>query len=359
MVISHYPEFYRPDIRTVVVLPMANSSQNPSAGQSVTGRLVEVLRANGTYEVVGPLELRRRMEAAGLTVPEQGDVSAVLPALRTLGGVQAVITGQVVGFDTDSFSHVDFYGYSQMGYYGGYGRHSHRGYWMGGIGESYPVYEVTWYTRSHVAVNVTLTDVASGAALYASPGPISADMESRRDPPPSRDEMLRRGVDYVVAEIMDRIAIVPAEVTLKPKRDLRLAAEGMRFTDKFSPRDTKLLVVLRLPAAAAHNEFRIGVSRKDGPELAGATFTWKPGEQERTFEFNLADLTRQGGPGKYVVTFFRGGRAIMTKGFEFRSGGPVEPNEAVAPAPPQAVPSPVSPPPTPSPATQPASMMSI
>ena len=69
LTVDRYPDFYDPELKSVAVVPFANLTQEPQAGTFLAERLAEALRANGTYQAVGPAELNSMLAKVNLALP--------------------------------------------------------------------------------------------------------------------------------------------------------------------------------------------------------------------------------------------------------------------------------------------------
>ncbi len=321
MTVQRYPEFYTPQLKTVAVLPFVNDSLNPEAGRFATDRVAAALKANGTYTVLDPRELKARLDAAGIALPPATDAAAVREAIRRLGDVQAYLTGRVAAFSADTYTRVDTtYGYAQVGNYGGWGRR--RGWGYGG-GTTFPIYSYSTYSQAYVALSARLTETAGGDVLHATVAPVSARATSRDAPPPTLGEMLGRATDQAAGALVGQFAIAPVTVKVRGGRDLRTArrlGDGtLKNTNDFRADEPEMVVVLHLPPAADRNAFRLAVWREHGQrELAGAGFTWSRGGPSREFVFSPRQLAEAAGKGDYEVRFLAGTRTVMRAKFKIK-----------------------------------------
>ncbi|MHC4983582.1 MAG: CsgG/HfaB family protein [Planctomycetota bacterium] len=321
MTVRRFPEFYTPQLKAVAVLPLGNDSLTPNAGKYVTRRLVDALKANRTYEVLGPAELRARLAAAGLNLPAEADARNVAQRLRRLGGLQAFITGRVTTFGADNYPpRVYYHGYRTFSG-GRRGRfHFGHGYPVYGWDTYYPAYAYYPYMQAYVAVDVALVSVETGEAIY-SPPRLEARASSDGYRLYTSQDLLDQAARLVARAVLEELAVVRKQVKLSPARDLRTArvAEGGRltFTDSFGADEQEMIVVLRLPAAADQNRFRISIVRKGADEeLAAESFIWSRKDDVRRFVFSPRKLAESAGPGEYEVRFHSGPDVVMKHPFK-------------------------------------------
>jgi len=334
--VRQYPSFYDPSIRTVAVVDFANSTLRGPAGTFLSRRLADALKANGTYRVIGPAELKGKLAAAGASIPQGAGPDDVAGALRGLDGIDAFITGTVSGFTADRSTQieVDYFGY-HGGYgaygwpyrsyphgWGGYGWYGHRyghGY---GWGYGHPRYWTYDVTRAHVAASAALVRTADAATLHETPIALSARLRSE-DPATTADEVLTAAADAVAARIVEAFAIVPKRIKVESDKLLRTARPGaadrLEFTDRFRAGEQKMLAVIRLPRAAARNVFRLAVTRKkDDDVLAETQFEWSARDGSRGFPFSPEQLIESGDTDEYEVKLYAEDQLVIKRKFEIK-----------------------------------------
>lgn len=317
MSVQQYPACYDPDLKSVAVVEFANGTLRPRAGEFLTDRLAAALKANGTYAVVGPGELKGRLRAAGLELPAGADAKTTAGVLRRLGGVQAFLTGSVRAFSAERTSYVEV---EHVHFHGGY--HWRRPRY--GFRYHYPLYRHYVYTRAHAAADAALVRVADGETIYATPSPVSARLGARDDPPWMLDEYLTEAADAVADGLVEAFAVVPKQLRLDAGKLLRTARRRedgrLKFTDDFRAGDEELVVVLRLPPTAARNEFRLAAARKDQEQaVTEEQFLWSAKDRSREFVFSPRKLAEAAGPGKFQVRFYSGRQLVLKRGFEIKA----------------------------------------
>jgi len=325
LTVEHYPSFYDPSIRTVAVVPFANTTLRDNAGEYLAQRVAESLQANGTYETIGPGELTAKLTEAGLKMPRQAGREDIATALRTLGGVDAFVVGTVRAFSADraSFAEIEhFHPRYGWGYYhGGYYRHR-RGYGPYTYGGA-TVYHYREYTHALVSVDAAVLRVSDGAALYTTPGALTARVQSGDSRYGTRDQTLVQAARAAAERFVGEVAVAPRTVRIDKGKSLRTARAGKRpgelkFTDDFEIDDEALHVVLALPPEADRNEFRLTIAPKGrSAPVAEETIVWSRADDRVQLSFSPRELAdAAGGPGKFDVRLHAAGRAVLKRGFE-------------------------------------------
>ena len=323
MWIKQYPEFYRPQLKAVAVLPFVNRTSTPNAGEIVAERLSDALKANGTYNVTAWKELKGPVG----DLKTGADAKAAAGWIRTQSNLQAVLIGTV--HDFSSASHV-VEGYAEpaypyhgppYGYYGPYGYYPgyHSGYW------GYGGYRVYFMTRNegHVSVEASLIG-ADGAPIHAMTSPARVSIISEGSPPGlTPAACASMAADRAVRELVEQFAVVPKRIKIDPAKALRIAGgrEGAqwKFANQFKADDEQMFVVVSLPSVCGQNAFVLDIARKDGSGvLAREEFTWSRQESSHGYAFSPRRIYAGGGGGAYVVTFYSDKKPIMKETFRIR-----------------------------------------
>ena len=309
--VQQYPAFYDPALKSVVVLDFTNATPHDRAGEYVAKHLARALRANGTYQVIGPRQLSEKLQAASLTLPAYADAETTAATLRQLGDVQAFVTGSVKVFSIDCFIRTRSY------FHAGYGW----GHWLVGLGGGFPAWHHQTHVRARVAADATFIAVEDGQILHATPMPVAGKVTRRGYPSTMGEEVLAEAAGAVANSLVEAFAIVPKQVRLSAGKTLRTARyaddEKLKYTDDFRSDDERMVVVLRLPAEAARNPFRLTIARKGRDEvLAERDFVWSAEDQQHGFTFSPRDLAQAGGVGDYDVHLYAGDRLVLKQDFE-------------------------------------------
>jgi hypothetical protein len=318
IVVRRYPAFWTPELKTVAVLPLANDSLDVRAGEFMTDRLTEALRANGTYEVVGAGELVRRVESAGLAIRPGDDETAIAATLRKLGGIQAFVVGRVKVLSADRWAATDVVS-PHVWYGGGYGWG--RGGWRQGVGWSAPIYAHSAHGQAFAAMTAAVVRVSDGRRLYTTAGPVTARVSTEGYPPPTPGELLDQAARAAAERLVAEVAIVERELKIKAGKVLRTGRRRwdgtVKYTDDFDREDEQMLVVIRLPAEADRNRFRLTVSREGAEEpIAEEQFAWSRTQEAKEFSFSPSDLAKAGGTGEYKIRLYAGRRLLLTEDFD-------------------------------------------
>ncbi len=316
--VDRYPDFYDPGVKTVAVLPFSGPPEREQAGELLARHLAAALRANGTYRVLGPEELRGRLGEEKLRELAKASHERAAAAVRGLGKVQAFLAGTVLAYEAQGGRYFrPRYRWAYVGYgHGIHGRYSR-------LYDPWPdFYDYEYVSEAVVAAEATMVRAADGSVLAGTGGPVSAGVSRWGYTGAVPRGALNESVATVVAELVRRFAAVPVRVEVRPGEDLRTATGrsdgGWHLADRFGADAERMYVVLRLPPAAARNTFRLTVTPagRDDRILAERKFTWQPGETTRALEFSPKALAGAWiGPGKYRVEFLARGKRVMHRDF--------------------------------------------
>jgi len=316
--ITQYPPFWTPELKTILVEPFRNDSLTVGAGRLFARRLAGALADNGTYEVVNLQELHRDVEEnpddrTGTRPPASSQPAATQPAeagQAPTRQAQLILRGAVSEFYAGGYVErwiepVHPYVDSGWGYYSPWRTYSY------------------FYNEAAVAATASVIRAADGAVLASTPAAVHAMETSGGDSPPiSRTACLNRAMDRVVAELVDRFAVVRKTIRVKASEALRTASDGAAgqwtWRGKLSATDERMFVVVALPPVCDRNAFRLTVRRKvkDAPVLAEREFTWSRGAPTQSFPLSPRELAEAGGRGDYVVEFHAAGQVVMQRKFK-------------------------------------------
>ncbi len=357
-----YPSFYDPNLRTVAIVPFENETNTPGAGMQAAENLAAALRINGTYVVVPPRKLQSLMAQKKLRGLSRTDYQEDARQLRELGTVQAFVVGTVLRDSALAGLHLTPYGYGpyypttyssdgrvryelldedEGGEEGGeegkeefdngfgddfgddfnggfYGPYYPYWYW------NYPYYYPEYTAQAHVSLRASMVRVSDGAVLYNTSVPVQgrADLSGYRWIPPGSAAL--DAMNRATVKLVKDLAVVPVKVKVNPRADLKTAAgqENGRwmFSNNFSSSDPSLYVVVQLPAAVAHDTFRLTIVPKGKPDetVAAKDFTWPPGQTTDAIAFSPREIVAHAGAGAYTVTFYSMGEAVMHDNFTIR-----------------------------------------
>ena len=229
--------------------------------------------------------------------------SEVARRIGKLGSVQALICGVCSRYGSASREvMVEKWVYSQSG--------------------SYTVKVPVTLHEAIVECNVVVIDTSTGKQLAAvnSSAPFSwrSDMRAPRN---------IRGMTVIqVAEslclmrILENIAVTKKEVKLKGT-PLRVATGqyDMKWDtqDRIIPSDEKFFAVVRLPAEAARNNFKITIVPKDKRvDLAEQAFVWPEQTAENGYVFDVKPIVDKNGLGAYQAKLYSGPEPVAWYDFE-------------------------------------------
>lgn len=349
-----YPTFYDPNLRTVAVLPFQNDTGMRGAGTLAAHSLADALRVNGTYKVVTPQALQRRLKQKGQAGLSRTDYRQDARELRQLGGIQAFITGRVLptsainglypppypyppyhptesirngraryefvaededreeeeneGYDEDfGDGFEDFYSPFYYPYW----------YW-----NSPYAYGPEYYTEAYVSLEASMVRVSDGAILYRTSVPIQAraDVSVSRGTAPTSAAI--EAMNRATADLVRDLAAVSTQVA--PRSGLKTAIGGTdgqwAFRNTFSPGDQKMYVVVQLPASVAHDTFRLTIAPRGRPDdiVVAKDFTWPPNRTTDAVEFSPGEITNRAGTGRYTVTLHAMAKSVMRHNFTIK-----------------------------------------
>jgi len=316
MWVTRYPAFYSPQLRAVGVAAFRNRTDRRDAGVAFAEALRDALVENGSYEVTGPESLARLLKLRPGDVADLA-LDGLLARLRKVGGVQAIVRGNVKAFAAASHSYV----WTDYGYGYGHGR----GLYYRRYGpDLYYVTRLYTQNQAFVAVSAELVRVADGKVLARTPSEVGAKIYSDGDPPRLNPyECLARAAGKAAADVVGQFAPVEVEVELDPKEALRTArgrSEGRwEPAEEFSTKDEAVHVAIALPAVCDRNRFRLEVRRqKKGPPLAVEEFVWSAETPERAFTFDPAALVQKAGKGEFEIVFRSGEKAVFSRKIRIR-----------------------------------------
>jgi hypothetical protein len=317
--VRHYPEFYDPQIRNVAVVPFANSTPSPQAGQFVAERLAEALRVNGTYTVTGPREVAAKLAEAKVALPPAVDPKAWAETLRKAGLTGEFIFGAVRGFSSDRSTYVVAEDYWDEG--PGWGWRHQRGYGYG-YGGGYTVYRQYTYVDGYAAAEASMFHIADGQTVYAMPGPLADRVRCGEPCATTSGQAVMVATDRLAAKMVFVFAVTPMELEVSKSDTLRTARKRedgqWKFTSDFPVAGPTMFVIVRLPQEAARNDFRVVVARaKDPKPAAEHVFQWGPRDETITIGFEPAKVAEAGGgPGAYEVRLYCNGNFVLKQSID-------------------------------------------
>ena len=316
--VDHYPDFYKPSIKSVAVLPFENESSRKKAGMAVASHLSAALAANGTYKVTGPVKLEQTLKEKGMPSIKNEDYKAIANELAELDMYQAFITGRVL---TESFRNtvIEYYDDDDDFYYDDYP------YWYYPYG--YPPY---WYYpyyyeyggQAYVSSDVSFVSIPDGTVLDTVAAKASAGVNEKFSS--LKKYTTQIALNKFSEKVVRDFAIVPVKITVPVHKAIRTADSlqqgNWHFTKTFNSSGESMYVVLCLPAAAAMNQFEITITPQNNPSdiISSKDYTWEKDKYCQSVEFSPGQIARSNGPGKYSVHLISLGKIVLTRNFKIK-----------------------------------------
>jgi hypothetical protein len=295
--ITYYPDFYRPDLKRVAILPFANRSSAPGAGERISDRVSALLTNNGTYEVYTRAHLGNLLAEGNLAAAGIVDADAAMTIGR-LKAVQALICGvcdryDVHSVDTTATRRIPVYARNLRG----------KRVIVGWREEPYII------TRHEATVEcqVVVIDTATGRQVAACSTPSVVTAEGS-PPEYSPEQLLRLAEDDQIERIVAALAVTRTQVKLEGQA-LRTATgehDGeWDWQKKITPDDGRFAVVVALPPAADRNPLRISiVPEGEHDPVAEQSGLWD-GQYERFgYYFDVQPIVQRAGFGQYQAKLY-------------------------------------------------------
>jgi len=308
--ITQYPEFYTPDLKTIVVVPFRNQTGVRDAGNNVADRLAAAMAANGTYTIFNRNDLKAVMDERDVQIAFGSDTDAAAAKFRKLGNVQAILIGAVNTYAATSNSQRKqdpIYSYHpQTGarYVSGYKRY------------------VWTRNEANVAVTASLIRVSDGKTIYSTMSPATGNAWAEGSPPKyDVYACLNTATNYAVGQLLEHFAVVRKEIKVEIDKALRTASElyddKWTYQDTFKDTDEKMYVVVTLPAVCDRNRFKITIIRKgEREDLVVQQITWTKDYSGYGYVFIPKEIAAKGGgPGDYEIKFYSGPEPVLRRTF--------------------------------------------
>ncbi len=310
--IVQIPSFYRPDLKTIAVVPFRNRSALKNAGHLIADKVANALMANRTYKVFNRNDLKPLMDANDLKIALGGDSAAAAAKFKQLTDVQAILVGAVTTYSATS--------QSQRRQEPRYYRDRRGNRRFGG-------YSVYTFTRNEANVSVTaaLIRVSDGTTIHATASPARSMIYSHGSPPKHDPyACAEAAANRVISRLVATFAVVRRTIKVDPSKALRTATEryDAKWTasNEFPASADRMFVVLALPACCDRNRFRLAVVRKgDRADLATRNIQWTSKYAEFGYAFSPRDIAAKGGgPGLYEVKFYAGPEPVLRHAFRIK-----------------------------------------
>jgi hypothetical protein len=314
--VTRYPDFYKPSITSVAVVPFENATDRKGAGEIVAVHLSAALAANGTYKVTGPAQLEQTLKEKEMPTLKLNDYKEIAKELAELDKYQAFIAGKVLA---DSFNTAFAEPYDEN--YLWYGDYP---YWY------YPYwYTPYWYYPSEyeygqasVSAEVSMVGIPDGAILDMTVVKAAADVSNVSSP--LKKYASQMAIDNLAGKIVANFAVVPVEIAVHPDKAIRTADSfeqgSWHFTKTFGSDRESMYVVLCLPDAAAMNQFKLTITPQNNPSqvVASKDFTWERDKYCQGVEFSPRQIAQSNGPGRYSAHFISLGKVELTRNFKIK-----------------------------------------
>lgn len=346
--IAHqYPSFYDPNLRTVAVVPFQNDTTRRGAGIMASDSLSAALHANGTYRIVPPRKLQALVEQKKLRALSRTDYQKDAGEFRELGGIQAFVTGKVLSSSTIAGLYPGPYGYASYYYPVSYSSGSRGRYELvdedeegeeGDEDEGFdddfydfygPYYPYYWYypeytAQALVTLEASLIRVSDGAVLYTTSVPVQgrADLGSYHRITPASATL--DAMNQVAAKLVKDMAVVPVKVKVNPRADIKTAVAKengrWKFSNRFSPNEQQMYVVMQLPTTVAHDTFRLTITPRGRPDdvIIAKNVTWPRDRNMDAVMLSPKEIADRAGTGKYSVGFYSMGKSVMQHHFTIK-----------------------------------------
>lgn len=302
--LQHYPDFYRAEHKTLALWEVRNDSTRRRAGELMTRKLVSAFQSNGTYELLGPEELRQKLAARIGSIEELSD-SQIAALAGKIEGVDLVLTSVVESYRT---RRTIYYSYRQ-GYapaypassfhvgssWGGYPRHA--------FAYRFPIFPSREsLIEAHAAAEAAIW-LPDGRKLHQSP---LLELWRESDEPEKAQQLLSDTADLLAERIVAEFAIAPVEVEVVPGKALYTGRrENSRLvkTDDFYADQEEMLVRVELPRQADRNKLALRIRREKGSTeaIAAKSFTFDSAAGIHEVAFSPARIHKTAGTGEYIL----------------------------------------------------------
>ncbi len=297
--IVEYPQFWTPELKSIAVIPF--DAANKQQGEAFADELANTLRANGTYTVFNPAEVKGMLKVQDLQIAFGSDKAAMEAQLRKIESldVQAVMFGRVTNDQTKSEKYTkmepiyDWDPYTKQYVYKG----------------DRPV--VMTRNESTVTATASLLRAKDSRQIHATASCGWKQTEDAQVPSKTAAECHAICVSQTVAQLVREFAVTRQVVKVNPNEAFKIVASEKCYDGKweerksFSSEDKCMYVVLSLPVQADRNKFRITITREGGREdLATQELVWSRQFPDvgKAVMFDLSQVAR--GKGNYTVKLY-------------------------------------------------------
>ena len=297
--IYQYPDYYRPDLKRVAVLPFGNRSRHRGVGGRISDKVSAILTNNRTYEIYTRVHLKDidkelKMAESGIIDPEAAK------RIGRLKSVQALICGVCNRCETTTrnetrHKNVPIWGKNKQGM---------------SVITSWRQVPYRWTRHdAFVECQAVVIDCGTGRQIAAVSDPSNA-WASGSPPKYGPQELLRRAEEDQIRRIAQAIAVTRTEIKLKGdvlKTATALYEGKWDWQRRITPSDEKFFVVVGLPAAADRNNFEISIVPRGQRELvAKQAFRWTKRYGRFGYDFKVKPIVEKHGLGQYQAKLYSG-----------------------------------------------------
>ena len=306
--VYQYPDFYKPDLKRVAVLPFADRTRHRGAGGRIGDRISAILTNNGTYEVYTRQHLDDVLSEQDLALA--GIVEADLARkIGRLKSVQALICGvcdryEVTTRNETRYNTMPVWGKNRQGQ---------------PVITSWKKIPYPWTRHdAFVECHVVVIDTVTGRQIAAVHEP-SSTWAAGSPPKYAAADLLRYAEQDQINRIVRAIAVTRSQVKLKGdvlKTATDLYDQEWDWETKITPENDKFYVVVHLPPEADRNNFKITIVPKDQrEEVAAKPFVWTKTVARRGYRFGVAGIVDRYGYGEYQAKLYSGPEPIARYNF--------------------------------------------
>jgi len=312
--VYRYPDFYRPDLKRVAVLPFANRTRVRNVGRRISDKVATLLTNNRTYEVYTRTHLadvlkEHDLAAAGIV---DADVAKRIGRVKS---VQALVCGvcnrcETVTKNETRHNRVPVWGTNAQGQR---------------VITGWRNVPYRWARHdSYVECNVVVIDCATGRHVAAVSDP-SRFWATGSPPKYAGADTLRLAEDDQVNRIVRALAVTRTQIKLKG--DVLKTATGLYdnkwdWQRRFTPGDEKLYIVVKLPPEADRNNFKLTIVPKGEREVvAEKAWVWTKRHGSFGHAFKVKPIVEIRGLGQYQAKLYSGQDPIATYDFDIVAEG--------------------------------------
>lgn len=317
IVITHYPSFYREDLKTIAVVPFRNATPMQRVGNILSDALAAQLAANGTYRIYNRNDLKILRDEQDLRTEQGLSNEQIAERFRNLADVDAILVGTVNTYAatrhddprTEQTPIWQYNPYTRQMYIAGYQTRQY----------------VFTRNEGNVSVTAALIRVPDGGTIYATPSPVTGNFWAQGSPPPyDAYACLNQAVNQAVQGLVQTFAVTRSKIKVKEREHFRTAAElydnKWTWKDTFKASDSQAYIVATLPKVCDRNRFRITIlRRKTRKDIFAEDIVWQavPTTEytARGYAFSPQTLFAEGGPGEYEAKFYSGPEPVMRHTF--------------------------------------------